>query len=171
MFVGNVDVAQRDRIAGWAADTDFPNGIIEVVILVAGREVGRARADGLRQDLRDLGPYGDGRHGFDFTFDEPLPADEDHDVAVRFAASDQPLGHGKFRLPHQARSAASGSQVNSRSRRPRTRQPIDGQAPALRDPYRDAKDRHEISAAIVLPAQGSHAGRRDLLSVGILAQA
>ena len=113
MFVGNVDVAQRDRIAGWAADTDFPNDTIEVVILVAGREVGRACADGLRQDLRDLGPYGNGRHGFDFTFGEPLSADEDHVVAVWFATFDQPLGHGEFRLPHQARSATSGSQVTA----------------------------------------------------------
>jgi hypothetical protein len=118
MFVGNVDVAQRDRIAGWAADTDFPNGTIEVVILVAGREVGRARADRLRQDLRDLGPYGDGRHGFDFTFDELLPADEDHDVAVRFAASGQPLGHGEFRLPRQACSVWSGSHATAGSDAP-----------------------------------------------------
>ena len=113
MFVGNVDVAQRDRIAGWAANTDFPNGIIDVVIMVAGREVGRARADGLRQDLRSLGTYGEGRHGFDFTFDEPLPADENHDLVVKFAAADQPLGHGIFRLPSHADIAAGRSQVTA----------------------------------------------------------
>jgi O-antigen biosynthesis protein len=69
MFVGNVDVAQRDRIAGWAADTEAPNDIVEVVVVVDGGELCRVRADTLRLDLRDLGHYGEGRHGFDFSLD------------------------------------------------------------------------------------------------------
>ena len=152
MFVGNVDVAQRDRIAGWAADTDFPNDTIEVVILVAGREVGRACADGLRQDLRDLGPYGNGRHGFDFTFGEPLSADEDHVVAVRFATF-RPTSW-TWGIPASTPSPQCYKWLtgHSRSRCPRTRQPTVGHAPALRDPYRNAKDRHEIPTAIILSA-------------------
>jgi hypothetical protein len=103
MHTGYVDIAQRDKIAGWAADPDAPDEVIEVVVLVNGREAGRVKADRLRVDLRNLGKYGEGKHGFEFTFDPPLDPIAEHDVVVRFAASRAALTRGALRLGRQAK--------------------------------------------------------------------
>jgi hypothetical protein len=108
MLVGNVDIVQHDRITGWAADMDAPLAAIDVVVMVDGDEVGRVSADLFRKDLHDLGPYGDGRHGFTFMFSEPLPADLDHDLAVCFATTGKALGRGQVRLQRAAPQAATG---------------------------------------------------------------
>ena len=116
MLTGHIDGVQRDVISGWAADTLSPDASVEVTIFVDGEEIGRIVADRLRQDLRKLGDYGDGRHGFVFTLSEALSASEDHDIVVRFTAVDQVLG--KFRiLRHravdEAEAAPSGVQSQS----------------------------------------------------------
>src|SRR5689334_21444366 len=108
MLVGNVDIVQHDRITGWAADVDAPLAAIDVVVIVDGDEVGRVSADLFRQDLRDLGPYGDGRHGFTFTFSQPLSADIDHNLPVCFAATGKPLGRGQLKLQRAVPQATMG---------------------------------------------------------------
>ena len=96
MLTGHIDGVQRDVISGWAADTLSPDASVEVAIIVDGEEIGRIVADRPREDLRRLGNYGDGRHGFVFTLSEALSTSEDHDIVVRFTAADQALG--KFRI-------------------------------------------------------------------------
>ena len=108
MLVGNVDIVQRDQITGWAADTEAPLTAIAVVVIVDGHEAGRVSADLFRQDLRDLGPYGDGRHGFTFMFSEPLSADLDHDLAVCFVTTGNPLARGQLKLQRAAPEATMG---------------------------------------------------------------
>jgi hypothetical protein len=108
MHVGTVDIAERDRIEGWAADTDAPNSAVEVVIIVDAREVGRVKADKFRRDLRDLGAYGDGCHGFAFRFEKPLSADKDYEVVVRHASGTEPIGKGRFRFLRESGRPETG---------------------------------------------------------------
>ncbi|HVB16894.1 MAG TPA: hypothetical protein VNF04_10205 [Stellaceae bacterium] len=98
MLMGYVDLADRDRIIGWAADSAAPDKILVVAIVIDGHEIGRARADRLRPDLREAGTYGDGRHGFEFEIRSPLDPAAEHHVAVRFANSDTALTHGVFTI-------------------------------------------------------------------------
>lgn len=96
--VGYVDSIRLDQIAGWAADPDAPDEVQELVILVDGNEKGRVNADRLRLDLRNLGTYGQGRHGFVFDFAPPLDPGSDYDVVVRFAGAAATPTHGAFRI-------------------------------------------------------------------------
>ena len=98
MLVGSVDIRERERITGWAADTDQPTSTIEVVCHIDGREVARVSADVLRRDLQRTGRYGDGRHGFVFTFREPIPNTEDHEVTIRFTSNGELLERGRFKF-------------------------------------------------------------------------
>lgn len=50
-----------------------------------GREVGRAIASRPRRDLQTLGIYGNGAHGFAFTYPDPLSSHGEHKVRVKFA--------------------------------------------------------------------------------------
>jgi hypothetical protein len=104
MLVGNVDMVRSDQVAGWAADTDSPDSVVAIVVLVNGQEVAKVQADRLRADLRGLGKYGDGYHGFLFRFDQVLTPTEEHTVLVRFAQTNQMLAHGQFRIPGEAQS-------------------------------------------------------------------
>jgi hypothetical protein len=81
---GHVDAVSRTAVSGWAADSDVPDERCELLIEVNGLEVGRARADRPRRDLAALGRYGDGAHGFTFTFATPLAPEREHDVCVYF---------------------------------------------------------------------------------------
>jgi len=106
MLMGYVDEVRWDRILGWAADLDAPDEALELVILVNGSEAGRVRADRLRLDLRNLGKFGEGKHGFAFNFAPPLDPASDHDVVVRFAASEAALTRGAFKIRRQDAVAA-----------------------------------------------------------------
>ena len=100
--MGYVDIARRDRIAGWAADPQMPDDVVEIAIIVDGREAGRIKADRLRHDLRTSGKFGQGRHGFEFRFEPPLDPGSDHDVIVRISGSGAVLPRGAFRIPRLA---------------------------------------------------------------------
>jgi hypothetical protein len=101
MLRGHVDANARYAVAGWAADTDDLTARVDIVIFVGGREYGRARADLPRRDLRELGTYGDGQHGFRYSFDPPLSILDSYDISVRFALDGEPLSNGSFRLEAQ----------------------------------------------------------------------
>jgi hypothetical protein len=106
MLEGCVDTAGRDRIAGWAADTDHPDAQVEIIVIVDKKEVGRVSACQPRTDLAAAKVYGRGDHGFVFHFDPSLALDRSYDVVVAFAAGGGALGRGKFRI-HGA-GAATG---------------------------------------------------------------
>ena len=93
MIDGHIDGLNRLGVVGWAADADHPDAAVEVAVVINGREQARIRADRPRTDLRDLGKFGEGRHGFELTFTPPLSADRDHEVVVRAGAEGKVLRH------------------------------------------------------------------------------
>ncbi len=99
MIDGHVDTISRDRISGWAADLASPDESIDIIITVNGAERATVRADCPRPDLQQLGTYGDGLHGFQFTFDVPLSAEQDHEVVVHFGSDERILRHGRALVP------------------------------------------------------------------------
>jgi hypothetical protein len=107
MRAGHVDVISRRIVAGWAADPDRPADRLTVSVAVDGVYLGDAAADRLRNDLASLGRFGDGRHGFAFTFPEPLGADADHLVQVTFKDDGAKLPNGEHRLAAGAQNAQS----------------------------------------------------------------
>jgi len=95
---GHVDAVSRRVVAGWAADPDLPGERLTVSISVDGVHLGDAVADRLRNDLASLGRFGDGKHGFAFTFPEPLSADTEHVVRVVFQDDGGKLPNGEQRV-------------------------------------------------------------------------
>jgi hypothetical protein len=95
MIDGYVDSVSRSGVSGWSADSDRPEQPIDVTIAVDGVERGRVYADRARPDLRNLGTFGGGLHGFQFAFDPPLAADQDYEVVVCAADEGRPLRHGR----------------------------------------------------------------------------
>lgn len=107
MLRGHVDANARYAIAGWAADMADLEARVEIIILVDDKEYGRVRADRPRPDLRELGIYGDGQHGFRYSFDPPLSILQSYDISVRFALDGQLLANGGFRLDAQRLAAST----------------------------------------------------------------
>jgi hypothetical protein len=95
---GYVDAISRRVVAGWAADPDQPGERLTVAISVDGQHLGDVVADRLRNDLASLGRFGDGRHGFSFTFPEPLGEDADHVVRVVYRDDGAKLPNGEQRI-------------------------------------------------------------------------
>ena len=79
--VGYVEVIGETRVAGWAWCRGRPEKPVEVEIRLGNRVLQRARADRFRQDLVRAG-IGDGRHGFNVVFDEPLPRERKGDLGA-----------------------------------------------------------------------------------------
>jgi hypothetical protein len=103
MIIGHVDLVQRDRISGWAADDDYPNATVDLTVIVDGIEVGHCTADQLRRDLQQLGTYGEGRHGFLFEFAVPLSSTEDHEIQILVGTEQQEkLGRGHFKIARES---------------------------------------------------------------------
>jgi hypothetical protein len=89
----------RYSIGGWAADTDLPDTPIDVIVFVDQQEHGRVTANLPRKDLRELGTYGDGSHGFRYVFDPPLSILRSYDITVCFARNNELVSRGHFRIP------------------------------------------------------------------------
>lgn len=81
---GHVDSITRITVSGWAADDADPHAQLELCVAVDGQEAGRVFAERPRRDLAALGKYGNGAHGFLFSFPAPLSAFQDHSVRVSF---------------------------------------------------------------------------------------
>jgi hypothetical protein len=94
MHVGHVDRITRQDVAGWAADADHPDHVVDVSIFVNGDKVAQISCDQQRDDLRRDGKYGAGCHGFVHSFAAPLSDDIDATVAVRVVPSGEHLGMG-----------------------------------------------------------------------------
>jgi len=98
MFVGHVDLLQLSGVAGWAGDTDHPDAHIEITILLNGETCAQVSADKLRPDLQALGTFGDGHHGFEYVFEQPLSALKSYDIRVQFAATRELVPAGRATL-------------------------------------------------------------------------
>lgn len=79
------------RVAGWARDAAHPNGPVCLDVVVDGTVAALALAEVYRPDLAEAG-VGDGRHGFDLGFDEPLTSGTAHTIEVRRSADGAPIG-------------------------------------------------------------------------------
>jgi len=100
MLVGHVGRITPEVIGGWAADTKALDAAVDVVIYVDGKRAARVTCDRFREDLRDLGIYGEGRHGFEHQISPPLPLHLIDRVTVRFADSGMILPDGE-RVMHR----------------------------------------------------------------------
>src|SRR5579871_4477048 len=95
---GVVNRASRFRVQGWAADSDEPDGVVEVVIKVNGTAVARIKADEPSEGLKKLGKYGEGRHVFTFGFNPPLPSEHAQTIVVSAVGAKDPLRQGTAKL-------------------------------------------------------------------------
>ena len=105
MFSGHVDRVTRHFIAGWAADLRYPNNPVDVIIIVNCEKIAQVTCDTLRTDLRDLGIYGEGKHGFRYEFSCPLPDDAEVRVTTRSATSGIALQNGDVVFPRKSAEA------------------------------------------------------------------
>ncbi len=102
MLVGHVGQIKAEFIGGWAADTEAPNSVVDVIVYIDGKRATHLSCDHFRQDLLDLGKYGEGRHGFQWRISPPLPLDLLDRISVRFARTGAVLPGGEMmRLPRQ----------------------------------------------------------------------
>ena len=98
MRAGHVDAISRRTVAGWAADTERPGARLVVSITVNGVHLADVVAERQRNDLASLGRYGDGKHGFSYTFPEPLGTEQAHVVLVAYQEDGTPLPNGRHTL-------------------------------------------------------------------------
>jgi hypothetical protein len=99
VLAGFIDVADRHRVAGWAADSDDPDAIAEVTIFVGGRRHVSIPCNLPRKDLKESGKYGLGNHGFMYSFPAPLAEYKEHRLQVIFSATGESLVHGHKVVP------------------------------------------------------------------------
>jgi hypothetical protein len=102
MLVGHVGRITPEVIGGWAADTEALDAVVDVIIYVDGKRAARVTCDRYREDLRDLGIYGEGRHGFEHQISPPLPLHLIDRVTVRFADSGMVLPDGERAMRRDA---------------------------------------------------------------------
>jgi hypothetical protein len=113
MRKGHVDTVSHILVDGWAADVERPDAALDVDILVNDQRVARVTADRARADLAALGEFGAGRHGFRFTFPEPLSATTTHRISVRYADDGTLLTGGERALRVQGGTATTATPVES----------------------------------------------------------
>lgn len=89
MLMGFLDIATCEMVAGWALDTERPGDILTIRVVVNGEERWRGTADRPRADLERK--HGNGRHGFRFAFEPPLPLGQLCEILVCLAQNDQIL--------------------------------------------------------------------------------
>jgi hypothetical protein len=89
-YAGHHDVADCERIIGWAWDADRPNTPVDVDIFDGDRLLARVSADIFRRDLLQAG-YGDGRHGFEYRVPRELKDGRRHLIVVRIANTTKEL--------------------------------------------------------------------------------
>jgi hypothetical protein len=100
MLRGHLDEVSYRHVAGWAADTSNPNGIVEVSIFVDGRKVVQTECNQFRQDLNEQG-FGRGRHGFSYDFPVKLDETSNKRIVVRFAETGVALDNGEVMLSRE----------------------------------------------------------------------
>jgi hypothetical protein len=110
MRKSHVDTASHAMVAGWAADTDRPDEVLAIRIFVDGEPAATFPANQKRADLAKRGGFGDGRHGFRFSFDPPLRREAAHRIRVCYADSDAALTNGERMLPAEPPAQADTGQ-------------------------------------------------------------
>jgi hypothetical protein len=81
---------------GWAADDERPDDVVEVSIFIDNVKIAQIPCAAPRPDLKQLGIFGAGIHGFVFEFPNALPDKESRAVCVRFTSSGVALRPGEM---------------------------------------------------------------------------
>lgn len=89
-YLGFLDIADCQRIAGWAADISNPEATLEIAIYDGERLLATMPADKLRVDVLDAG-FGSGFSGFDYPTPQSLMDGRPHTIRVKFAGTDLDL--------------------------------------------------------------------------------
>ena len=105
---GQLDLAMRDRIAGWAQDGAAPEAPVALQLLDNGMPITRVLANLARADLADAG-IGSGRHGFDIIIPGGLSPLARHVIQVRREAdgAEEAFGRTAWLQPRRNRASAS----------------------------------------------------------------
>jgi 2-polyprenyl-3-methyl-5-hydroxy-6-metoxy-1,4-benzoquinol methylase len=94
--IGFVDIINGQRVAGWVWDKSQPERRLTISISVAGRVIGETVASLHRPDLAEAG-IGDGRHAFDFPFENNLSDREADNFIVHSEGFRLPVRNGARR--------------------------------------------------------------------------
>jgi hypothetical protein len=89
MLNGFLDIVTRDRIAGWAVETDRPEAALTIAVFANEKEVARGAADSPRPDLKPI--YGTANHGFDFRIEVPFSPAQTIRISVRETSTNKIL--------------------------------------------------------------------------------
>jgi hypothetical protein len=90
IYIGVLEQANEEEIAGWARDRNQPNSAVQVNIYDGETLLATLPADGFRQDLLDQG-MGDGRHGFSYPTPASLKDSRSHTIRVKMAGNNAEL--------------------------------------------------------------------------------
>ena len=101
---GHLDLAQRDRVEGWAWDAARSEPLL-LRILDNGIPIGEVLADRFRNSLMVAG-IGDGRHAFSYAFPHALAPNERHVIDVRRADDGRRLGNSPKIIEPEISAAA-----------------------------------------------------------------
>jgi hypothetical protein len=107
MLLGHLDEVSYSHVAGWAANSLDPDGIVQVSIFVDGRRVVQTECNQFRSDLKEEG-FGEGRHGFSYDFPIKLEESSNKRIAVRFAENGVTIGNGEVMLSKEGVSLLNG---------------------------------------------------------------
>jgi hypothetical protein len=99
-LVGHVDGLSRYAVAGWAADTESPERAVGITICVNGQNIAQVTANLPREDLRRIGNFGSGKHGFSFAFDPRIA--EESQVLVKYSETADTLPNGVAKIPAES---------------------------------------------------------------------
>jgi hypothetical protein len=75
---GFIERIEPQRVSGWAWDSQAPENVLEIEILLDDEILATTRADRFREDLKN--GVGDGCHAFQAFFDDPLPEPARHRI-------------------------------------------------------------------------------------------
>jgi hypothetical protein len=96
-YGGWADVANCSSISGRAWDADHPDTRIYVDIYDGGLPVGSAKADILREDLKQAG-IGDGSHAYSYPVPSSMKDNRTHRIGVYFGGTSIPLNYGYYQF-------------------------------------------------------------------------
>jgi hypothetical protein len=85
-FTGSLDFADGESVRGWAVDRAQAGRSVEVQLYVDGRFAADGLADQPRPDVSARGFAPDERHGFVFTFEQPLNGEHEARVYAVYSS-------------------------------------------------------------------------------------
>lgn len=158
---GWIDHIEGRKVFGWAWCRSQPDRPVEMEIRFNNRTLATTRADGLRQDLARAG-VGDGRHGFQFLLDEPVPPDQKGLIsAVVRCGPDGPFAPLVNRTVQQQAKPAQGEDAGAAGQQTRGSSELRAVLSALAATRKTIEDRLGTLAAEFRSAVAAHTASVD----------